>query len=97
MIRPVDLGNFSAGPHDHRDQRRFGGMHPALAIKQGFDDRRFAGRGIIPLAVDARRQRFPEEQAYCYAPLAGADDCNRWNEAARESILKDYNLLDMYI
>ena len=63
-----------------------------------FDPERIRTRSrIIPLAVDARRQRFPDETPYCYAPLAGASDCNRWNEAARESILKDYNLLDMYI
>ena len=63
-----------------------------------FDPERIRTRSrIIPLAVDARRQRFPDETPYRYAPLADEPECNRWNEAARETILRDYNLLDMYI
>lgn len=52
---------------------------------------------ILPLAIDARRQRFPEERSFVYAPLADQVDSLRLNEETRESILKNYNLLDMYI
>ena len=49
------------------------------------------------MAIDARRQRFPQEKAYVYGPLAGHEDENRWNEAARETLLKNYNQRDMFI
>jgi hypothetical protein len=52
---------------------------------------------IIQLAVDARRQRFPHEQPYVYRPLAGREDENRWNETTRETLLKNYNQLDIFI
>lgn len=43
---------------------------------------------IIPLAIDARRQRFPDEQPYVYQPLADAEI--RWNEESRRELLYDY-------
>ena len=52
---------------------------------------------LIPLAVSARQQRFPDETPYCYQPLKDRADENVWSEDMRESILKDYNLMDMYI
>ena len=52
---------------------------------------------ILQLAIDARRQRFPQETAYVYRPLAGREDENRWNEQARAAVLKNYNQLDMFI
>lgn len=52
---------------------------------------------MILLGIDARQQRFPQEQRYVYAPLAGEEDANRWDEAARNQRLVNYNLQDMYI
>ena len=52
---------------------------------------------LIQIAIDARRQRFPEEQSYVYRPLAGQEDANRWNETTRETVLKNYNQRDMFI
>lgn len=52
---------------------------------------------ILQLAIDARRQRFPQERAYVYRPLAGREDENRWNETTRETMLKNYNQRDMFI
>ena len=43
---------------------------------------------IIPLAVDARRQRFPAEQPYLYQPLADAPV--PWNDANRRDVLRHY-------
>lgn len=50
---------------------------------------------LIALAIDARRQRFPHEPGYVYPPLAGQEEENRWSEATRESILRNYNLRDL--
>ena len=52
---------------------------------------------MIAIAIDARRQRFPHEKPYCYQPLVGEEDQNRWNETTRQIVVKDYNLLDMYL
>ena len=71
-----------------------GGLHNAPAT---YDAARIRERSrLIAYAIDARRQRFPDETPYCYAPLAGMDDDYRWNAAARVG-LKDYNLLDLSI
>ena len=43
---------------------------------------------IIPLAVDARRQRFPHEAPYAYQPLA--DTPVAWNDAGRRDVLHHY-------
>lgn len=51
---------------------------------------------LIGLAIDARRQRFPNETPYQYAPFAGQDDSYNWNIEAQTS-LKDYNLMDLSI
>ena len=50
---------------------------------------------LIALAIDARQQRFPHEPRYVYQPLKGQEDENRWSEATRLSLLKNYNLRDL--
>jgi hypothetical protein len=52
---------------------------------------------MIAIAIDARHQRFPHEPRYVYQPLLGEEDANRWNEEAREAVVKNYNLLDVHI
>ena len=52
---------------------------------------------MIGLAIDARAQRFPEETPYDYLPLKGEESENRWNEQTRETVLKNYNLLNLGI
>lgn len=52
---------------------------------------------ILQLAIDARRQRFPQERAHVYRPLAGREDESRWNETTRATMLKNYNQRDMFI
>jgi ectoine hydroxylase-related dioxygenase (phytanoyl-CoA dioxygenase family) len=69
-----------------------GGVHNAPAV---YDAARIAERArVIGWAIDARRQRFPDETPFVYAPQAG--ETLRWDEAARAA-LKDYNLLDLGI
>ena len=43
---------------------------------------------LIPLAIDARRHRFPDEVSYHYAPLA--HEAIEYNEDTRQEILTNY-------
>ena len=51
---------------------------------------------MIAYAIDARRQRFPQETPFVYKPFKNAQDDYRWNEQAKAGI-KDYNLVDLFI
>ena len=51
---------------------------------------------VIGLAIDARKQRFSDETAYSYAPLAAEQDSLIWNSQS-QTALKDYNLMDLSI
>jgi len=71
-----------------------GGVHNPVAV---YDDARIRERSRVLLyAIDARRQRFPDETAYVYQPLAGEAPSARWTPDAKAQ-LKDYNLLDLGI
>jgi hypothetical protein len=71
-----------------------GGVHNARAT---YDEARIHERArMIAYGIDARRQRFPAEEAYVYEPFIGQEDQHRWNETARAAV-KDYNLLDLSI
>ncbi|MEM7188761.1 MAG: phytanoyl-CoA dioxygenase family protein [Pseudomonadota bacterium] len=63
-----------------------------------YDDERIHERSrIIQIGIDARHQRFPEEERFVYQPLADRQDENRWSEDTRATVVKNYNLRDMYI
>ncbi|MBS0243593.1 MAG: phytanoyl-CoA dioxygenase family protein, partial [Proteobacteria bacterium] len=65
---------------------------------QTYDEARINERSrIIPIAIDARRQRFPQEKSFVYQPLKGRDAENRWNEETRGKVLWNYNQRDMFI
>jgi len=71
-----------------------GGVHNAPAV---YDEARIRRRArVIGWAIDARRQRFPAETPFDYAPHAQAGERWLWDAAARVAI-KDYNLLDLGI
>jgi ectoine hydroxylase-related dioxygenase (phytanoyl-CoA dioxygenase family) len=71
-----------------------GGVHNAVAV---YDDARIRERSrLIAYAIDARKQRFPDETPFRYAPLADEQALYRWTPEARAAI-KDYNLLDLGI
>ena len=59
------------------------------------EDRVYERSRLIALAIDARRQRFPQETPYRYQPLTGQEEQNRWSEETRASILENYNLRDL--
>jgi len=47
-------------------------------------------------AIDARKQRFPEEVAYQYRPFIDSGKTFHWNDSVKAE-LKDYNLRDLSI
>ena len=51
---------------------------------------------VIGYAIDARRQKYPEEHSYQYWPFAQNGKQYSWDATARDS-LKDYNLHDLSI
>lgn len=71
-----------------------GGIHNARAV---YDAERIRRRArMIGYAIDARRQRFPDETPFVYRPHAEAGEVWRWDDDARAEV-KDYNLLDLSI
>ncbi|MGE3848035.1 MAG: phytanoyl-CoA dioxygenase family protein [Gammaproteobacteria bacterium] len=71
-----------------------GGVHNAVAT---YDEARIRERSrLIAYAIDARRQRYPDETPFRYAPFAGEQARFRW-DASLLPTLKDYNLLDLSI
>ena len=70
------------------------GMHAEAAVMDAdFIDTRSR---VIGLAIEARKQRFPNETPYLYAPFAKRQDEFKWNQDTLAS-LKDYNLMDLSI
>ena len=71
-----------------------GGIHNAPGV---YDDARIRDRSrVIGYAIDARRQRFPEEVPFPYQPFVESGEWPVWDSAAKAS-MKDYNLLDLSI
>ena len=71
-----------------------GGIHNAPGV---YDEERIRKRSqLIGYAIDARRQRFPDETQFDYAPFAETGDRPVWDEAAKAA-MKDYNLMDLSI
>jgi ectoine hydroxylase-related dioxygenase (phytanoyl-CoA dioxygenase family) len=71
-----------------------GGIHSDAQV---FDEEVVNRRSrAIGYAIDARKQRFPDETPYHYQPLSAAANDYQWGDAARAD-LKDYNLDDLSI
>jgi len=69
-----------------------GGVHNAVSI---YDAARIHRRArMIGYAMQARRQRYPQETPFDYSPLRG--ETYQWDDAARADI-RDYNLEDLSI
>ena len=51
---------------------------------------------VIGYAIDARKQRYPQEESYQYQPFVESGADYTWNDEARAG-LKDYNLHDLSI
>ncbi|MCO6418747.1 phytanoyl-CoA dioxygenase family protein [Siccirubricoccus sp. KC 17139] len=73
---------------------RGGGLHNAPGV---YDADRIRERArVIGYAIDARRQRFPQETPFAYQPHVAEGLSYRWDAAAKAG-MKDYNLLDLSI
>lgn len=71
-----------------------GGVHNAPAV---YDAERIRRRArMIGYAIDARRQRFPDETPFTYRPHAEAGEIWQWDDKARKDVV-DYNLDDLSI
>lgn len=71
-----------------------GGVHNDVATyDEAYIERRSE---VLMYAIDARRQRFPNEEPFPYQPFAGREDRYRFDDRARDA-LKDYNLFDLGI
>ena len=70
---------------------------PSAFAEAVYDEERVRRRSrMIGYAIDARRQRFPDEVPFVYQPFAASGEVCRWT-AEVKAALKDYNLLDLGI
>jgi ectoine hydroxylase-related dioxygenase (phytanoyl-CoA dioxygenase family) len=106
--RQLVHGSFANTSPDRRVTVNFGFLPRASVLSvtatqldgrvETYDAARVHQRSrMIAVAIDARHRRFPRERRYVYQPLRGEEDANRWTEAVRESVVKNYNLLDVHI
>ena len=73
---------------------RSGGVHNDVTI---YDDAYIRFRSRLRMyAMDARRQRLPDEAPYVYAPLAGHAGDYAWTPEVKAT-LRDYNVQDIGI
>ncbi|MEM7218772.1 MAG: phytanoyl-CoA dioxygenase family protein [Pseudomonadota bacterium] len=85
--------NFGFIPRASVLGARGNGIHATGSEEIIYDAERIEARSrVLGLAIDARRQRFPEEAPYDYAPFAGQRFV--WDASARDS-LRGYNALDL--
>ena len=77
-----------AGQHGHL-------MQPAHVIYD--DDFIDARASVVQVAIDARRQRYPEETPFVYQPFKAAADRYRWSAETFERVIRDYNTRDIAI
>ena len=71
-----------------------GGIHSEAQV---FDDEIIERRSrSIGYAIEARKQKYPNEEVYKYYPFEQSGKSFVWNDSSRED-LKDYNLEDLSI
>ena len=102
-------GSFANTSPDLRISITFGfhrrksvlGAKTALSMKVeglAYDEQRIAERAaVIAVAIDARRQRYPQEKPFRYQPFAGREDAFRLNDETFEKVIRNYNLKDLAI
>ncbi len=102
-------GSFANSSPDMRMSITFGfhrrrsvlGQIPALGMKgqaEPMDEARIERRSsVIPVAIDARHQRFPNELPFAYHPFAGREEEFRFSDETFERVIRNYNLFDLAI
>ena len=101
--RQVVHGSFANTSDRSRATLNFGFHRRAsvLGVKgwatQPFDEAHIEKRSrVVQLAIGARRQRFPDEAPYQYQPFSGSAPLEL-NDDTRQTILRNYNVLDIGI
>ena len=89
--------SLTFGFHRHASVLGAKGALVAEASDTYDEQRIFARSAVIAVAIDARRQRFPNEEPYCYQPFAGLEDDYRWGPETFERVIRDYNTRDLGI
>ena len=70
----------------------------ATAADAHYDEQRIYERSqVIGVAIDARAQRYPDEQRFVYQPLVGREAELRFTPDNWQKVVKDYNLKDLAI
>jgi hypothetical protein len=68
------------------------------APEGAYDEQRVFDRSaVIAVAIDARRQHFPDEAPYQYQPFRGLEDDFRFTDETFERVVRDYNTRDLAI
>ena len=101
-------GSFANTSPDIRISLTFGfhrrtsvlGQRGSLSMRadEVYDERRIFDRAsVIAVAIDARRQHFPDEAPFRYQPFAGLEDDFVFNADTFERVIRDYNTKDLAI
>jgi Phytanoyl-CoA dioxygenase (PhyH) len=102
-------GSFANSSPDLRISITFGfhrrtsvlGQQTALTMKVPglkYDEQRiFKRSSVIAVAIDARRQYYPDEKPFFYQPFAGLEDEFRFGEQAVGKVIRNYNEYDLAI
>ena len=103
LVRQPQRGLAGDGEHGLPSSTALGpggdGRGCAQRAAAVYDAERIARRArLVGYAIDARRQRFPDETPFAYAPRGvESGQVWRWDEAARAEIKDSSNLLDLGI
>jgi hypothetical protein len=63
-----------------------------------YDQKRIDERSaVIPVAIDARYQKHPDETPFRYQPFSGRENEFRYTPETFERVIKDYNTKDLAI
>ena len=107
--RQMVHGSFANSSPDLRISLTFGfhrrqsvlGQKAALAIAEThatYDEQRiFERSAVIQVAIDARRQAFPDEPVFTYRPFSGREDEFRFTAETFDRVIRDYNTKDLAI
>lgn len=102
-------GSFANSSPDLRVSITFGfhrrksviGQKTALSVKMDgvrYDAERIEKRSaVVAVAIDARRQYFPQEHPFVYQPFAGREREFRFNSETLNRVIRNYNLHDLAI
>ncbi len=101
-------GSFANTSPDLRISLTFGfhrrasviGQKGALSVESNdtYDEGRIFDRSsVIQVAIDARRQRHPDETPFRYRPFADLEDEYRFSEETFNRVIRDYNVKDLAI